>query len=107
MKLLLDSRKLILAMDDVIDFVTHESYEKWKVGMFSYYMDNNYTLEEVDEVPIDIVANKYFFIDGEFVVNPNWRNTPEDISKIQEDNAKLKSELSLLQEVVNEMLLGV
>lgn len=107
MKLLLDSRKLILAIDDNIELVNHEGYAKWKIGKYSYYLDEDYTLEEVENVPIDIIANKYFFIEGEFVLNPNWSNTPEDIAKLQAENTSLKSELSLLQEVVNEMLLGI
>lgn len=107
MKLLLDSRKLILAIDDNIELVNHEGYDKWKIGKYSYYLDEDYTLEEVDEVPVDVIPDKYFFINGEFIINPNWSNTPEDIAKLQAENASLKSELSLLQEVVNEMLLGV
>lgn len=107
MKLLLDNRGLILAFGSDIELVTHEGYDKWKIGMFSYYIDDNYTLEEIDEVPVDVIANKYFFIEGEFVLNPNWSNTPEDIAKLQAENASLKSEISLLQEVVNEMLLGI
>ncbi|WP_029502484.1 hypothetical protein [Lachnoclostridium phytofermentans] len=107
MKLLLDSRKLILAIDENIEFVTHEGLAKWKIGETTYYLDNNFSVEELIDIPFDIIPIKYFYIDGEFVLNPNWSNTPEDISKLQAENASLKSELSLLQEVVNEMLLGI
>lgn len=82
MKLLLDSRRLILAINNDIELVNHEGYEKWKIGTLLYYMNNDYILEEVDDVPIDIIANKYFFINGEFVINPNWSNVPEEIQEM-------------------------
>ncbi|ABX43303.1 hypothetical protein [Lachnoclostridium phytofermentans] len=81
MKLLLDSRKLIIAISTEITFGTFEGEEKWKVGNI-YYIDNWFTVTDVDDVPIDVIPNKYFYIDGEFVLNPNWANAPEDISEI-------------------------
>lgn len=82
MKLLLDSRKLILAIDEVIEFGIFEDMQKWKVGSNAYYIDNGFMLEEVLDIPIDIIPNKYYLIDGEFILNPNWINTPEEIKTI-------------------------
>lgn len=85
MKLLLDSRKLILAIDEVIEFCIFEDMQKWKVGSNAYYIDNGFTSEEVLDIPIDVTPLKYFYIDGEFVLNPNWNNTPEEIKTINEN----------------------
>lgn len=82
MKLLLDSRKLILAISEKIDFVIHEDMEKWRIGEYSYYMDNNYSVEEVLDVPIFVVPDKYFYIDEEFILNPNWSNAPDEIKEL-------------------------
>lgn len=106
MKILVDKRNLVLAIDSDIVFGTFEGEEKWKIGTNAYYIDNGFQVIDAN-VPEKVIPMKYFYINNEFVLNENWSNTPEEISILQKENATLKTDLSLLQEVVNEMLLGV
>ena len=79
-----------------IDSETGEPIEKW--GMYDeegnpilYAIDNNYSVVEFDpaDKPEDYEEYKYFFIDGEFVLNPDWTPAPpspeEQLSQLQED----------------------
>lgn len=106
MKLLLDSRGMVLSINENIVAKIEDGFKIWDTGNV-YMSDNGYSCVEAENISLDIIPQKYFYIDGEFILNPNWINTPDEISKLQAENAALKSELSLLQEVVNEMLLGV
>lgn len=82
MKLLLDSRKLIIAIGEDISFVMHEGVEKWKVSNSLYYIDEGYTIAEIAELPLDVTQGKYFYIDNQFILNPNWNNSVEDIQEL-------------------------
>ncbi|WP_029504002.1 bZIP transcription factor [Lachnoclostridium phytofermentans] len=67
---------------------------------------------EVNEIVEDIVPYKYCYtIEKGFYLNPNWKEPQKSLEDqlvdLRDENQMLKSELSLLQEVVNEMLLGV
>lgn len=67
---------------------------------------------EINEITEDIVPQKYCYtIDKGFYLNPNWKEPQKPLEDqlvdIKDENQMLKIELSLLQEVVNEMLLGV
>jgi hypothetical protein len=35
---------------------------------------DNFTLVEVETLPLDVIPDKYFYIDGEFIANPNYTN---------------------------------
>jgi hypothetical protein len=35
---------------------------------------DNFTLVEVETLPLDVIPDKYFYIDGEFIPNPNYTN---------------------------------
>lgn len=97
MDLLLDSRKKIMAIDNNITFgVFDEPIEKWKAGNI-YFIDCNYTKVSNIEVPIDIIPNKYFYIDGSFVIDPNYNNSSMEVSE-------LKQQLSGLNTQMNERL---
>lgn len=74
MKVLLDEHKKVLFASSVIEFGIWDEpdVKKWKIGANEYALDNNYTVAEVDEVPLDIVSGRYFLIDGSFVTNPNF-----------------------------------
>ncbi len=84
MKILLDDRGLILVISNDIEFGTFDGEEKWKVGNGMYFIDNNFTMVEVDSVPVEVIPDKYYYIDGEFVLNPNYSNPSEMEAKVTE-----------------------
>jgi len=84
MKLLLDNRNLILVISNDIEFGTFEGEEKWKVGNKMYFIDDDFSVAEVESVPVEVIPDKYFYIDGEFVLNPNYSNPSEMEAKVEE-----------------------
>lgn len=69
--------------------------EKW--GMYDadgnvmlYAIDNDFTVVEFDpaDKPEDYAEGKYFFIDGKFVLNPDWQEPPLPI----EEQVKVNTE---------------
>ena len=84
MKLLLDNRKLILHIWEGIEFGTYDGEEKWKVSEYLYMIDNGYTCVEITDVPLEVIPEKYFYIDNEFVINPNYVNPSEQERRITE-----------------------
>lgn len=73
MKLLLDSRKLIRYINTDIAFGIWDDtdIQKWRIGNY-YVIGDDFTLVEVETLPLDVIPDKYFYIDGEFVANPNY-----------------------------------
>lgn len=103
MKMLLDERNKILFITSFAEYGVWDepNVNKWKIGANEYTLDNNYSVAEVDEVPIDVIPGKYFFIDGSFVTNPNFINKDGLERKIDDlgngiadvENAMCESEL--------------
>lgn len=81
--------------------------EKW--GMYDadgnvmlYAIDNDFTVVEFDpaDKPEDYAEGKYFFIDGEFVPNPDWVEPPlpieEQVAIVAGENAQLQADLDFI-----------
>lgn len=95
-----------------IVFGTFEGEQKWKLederGFVAYYViDDGYTLVENVEVPDDYEHGKYFYENGEFVLNEEWKPyvTPEEriaqleaqVAIHEENDAELLYQVCLLQ----------
>lgn len=96
------------------DSKTGEPIEKW--GMYNkdgepilYAIDNNYTVVEFDpaDKPEDYVEGKYFFINGQFVLNPDWvpplppiedqvAELAIDIATVDENTAQVAADLDFI-----------
>lgn len=100
-----------------ISFGTFEGEQKWRLederGFVAYYViDDGYTLVENVEVPSDYEDGKYFFENGEFVLNAEWKRwvSPEEritqleeqLSVMEENDAELLYQVCLLQLGVSE-----
>ena len=82
MKALKDSNNVLLFEAPDIRFGKLDSYEpdvdKWGMydaeGNILLYAIGNFTVVEFDpaDKPEDYESGKYFFVDGEFVLNPDW-----------------------------------
>ena len=70
---------VVTAFAPNIEFGTYnEDFEKWKLSdeegeLMFYVLDNEYTLVEGVEIPEDYVDGKYFFENGELVLNEDWQ----------------------------------
>ena len=96
MFILLDDRNTVIEINKSIKQQEDGSI---LVGKHLVYNDENLSIVEVDNVPIDILPMKYFYIYGEFVLNTNWINPYSD-----EDVDKLKQEVKQLNETVDYIL---
>ena len=85
MKLLIDNRGLIVFIGVNIEFGIFDepNVEKWKIDN-CYAIDSGYTLVEVESIPLEVIPGKYFYIDGEFTLNPNYSNPNELEAKVTE-----------------------
>lgn len=76
--LLIKNNKIVDAAP-IIEFgIFDESFEKWRLAdennSIMYYMiDNQFTLVENVELPSDYEYDKYFYENGEFVLNEEWK----------------------------------
>ena len=83
--------------------------KKWKISDYSYVINPEYsTAYTVDELPADYVPNKYLFINGEFVKNPDWVEPPksneERIAELENDIKNVWDEIAqAIEEGVNEV----
>lgn len=114
MKILLDGRKIVAYGNEItFDRFENESFEKWRIlvdDSMYYMIDNGFTLIEGVTLPPDYVGEKYFYEDGEFVLNEEWKpyiSTEERITQLEEQVAQqTENEAELLYQV-SLMQLGI
>ena len=88
---------VIHAVANKIEFGVHENEEKWRLAdaednILYYMIDNDYELVENVTVPSDYVDGKYFYENGEFVLNADWKpyvSTEERVAQIEEQLANM------------------
>ena len=103
--------KMIYAVAPTIEFgVYDEPFEKWKVsdesiGMLYYVLDDGLELVEDVVLPNDYVSGKYFYENGEFVLNEDWKPYVSPEEKLEEmDTTAVWDEMALaIEEGVNEV----
>lgn len=87
----------IHAIADKIEFGVYENEEKWRLAdaennLMYYMIDYNFSLVEGVEVPSDYADGKYFYENGEFVLNAEWKPyvSPEErLTQIEERLANM------------------
>lgn len=92
--------------------VYDEPFEKWALydeddKLLYYMVDDEFTLLEGIELPVNYEDGRYFYKDGEFVLNEDWKpyySVEEQLDMLQKENddrieceAEILYELSLLQ----------
>lgn len=99
MKILLDEHNKVLFASSIIEFgIWNEpNVRKWKIGVNEYTLDNNYTVVEVNELPLDFTMGKYFFINESFVENPNFVNSNALLTRLEERMSAIESVLEGLR----------
>lgn len=100
MKLLVSDKSIVEAAPNIEFGIYDEDIEKWKLsdeeGNLIYYaIDNGYTLVEGVELPSDYESGKYYYENGEFVLNEEWqpfKSTEERIAELERQLANLNGD---------------
>lgn len=118
---ILVSGNLIVSVAERITFgIYDEDFEKWRLAdendnLMYYILDNGFELVENVTLPEDYEPGKYFYEDGEFIVNDDWQPyiSPEEriaeletmVAIHEENDAELLFQISLLQLGITEDML--
>lgn len=108
MKLLVKDKQIIAVAENISFGVFDELREKWSIcdaeGNTLYYiLDDGFQLVEDVTLPDDYVDGKYFFENGEFVLDENWEPyvSPEErIAELEAQNEMLMNCVLEMSEVV-------
>ena len=112
MKLLVKGTHIITFGDDIELGVFDEPFEKWLIkrnGFIEYYIDNGYTVVDNVTIPEDFEEGKYFYENGEFVLNPDWKpfvSEEERIAILEETIKTQQEEITMLNDTLLEVLMG-
>lgn len=112
MNLLIDGKAIIVYASKIEFGVYDETFEKWALydnegNIICYVIDRNYEVVENVELPTDFTDGKYFYENGEFVLNTEWKPyiPPEErIAILEEENARLTNENLDSMEIEAELL---
>lgn len=117
MKLLLDERKLVIAISNNIEYGIWGNVgtaASWRISKTNYCMDNNYKVVEIadEAIPTYVRPYEYYFINGEFKLADECPNEYKDkivaleatiaeqeefIANLLEAQVELTYEVSLLE----------
>ena len=113
MFLLLDDLKKIVYISKMATRETIDDIDYIRVSANNLVIDSGFEIVEVDSVPINVVAEKYLYVDGEFVINENYvddsmvaeyetrLSTLQELNATQEENiSKLETDLTSLEEMM-------
>lgn len=113
MMILVRGNRVVASAEAITYGAFDEPIEKWALldadgKVIMYYLDNGFTLVENVELPEDFEPDKYFYENGEFVLNEEWEPyVPEEtlvqrIAHLEEQLANLSGEA-----VWDEMALAI
>ena len=121
MQLLIRGKEIVAYAENISFGTFDEDFEKWRLAdgddaLMYYMLDGGFTLIENVELPSDYVDGKYFYENGGFVLNEEWKPyvSPEEriaqleetVAMHEENDAELLFQISLLQLGIDEDLLG-
>ena len=100
MKLLLSGNSIVGIAPNITFGVFDEEIEKWRLAdeedkLLYYMIDWEYALIEDVELPADYEDGKYFFENGQFVLNEEWKpyvSTEERIAELERQLAELNGD---------------
>ena len=113
MQLLISGNIIVAAAPKILYGVFDEAFEKWALfdeedNVLMYYIDYSFSKVEDVELPSDYADGKYFFVDGEFVLNEEWQPPlpPAEvrIAELERQLASMWDEMAVaIEEGVNEV----
>ena len=104
MKLLIKGNE-IYAIAENISYGRYENEDKWRLAdaednILYYMIDDGFTLVEDVTIPSDYEDGKYFFENGEFVLNADWHPyvSPEERIAQLEETVALQEEMLMMSD---------
>lgn len=99
MYLLLNDRNMIIEINSSIKLQDDGTII---VGKYLVVDEVGMSIVKVDEVPIDIIPWKYFYINGEYELNPNWEESKlsQKVTELEKDNESLNETIVDLTDFV-------
>ena len=102
MKLLVMKGHIVGIAENITFGIYDEDIEKWRLAdendnLMHYMIDSDFELVEDVTLPDDYEGGKYFYENGEFVLNEDWKpyvSTEERISILEEENVKLNEAIN-------------
>ena len=91
MYILIDSEGTLRAIGSSMTEDTNEQGVIWVNGA-GYGLVGQRIVEVVD-IPEFVIPDKYKYVDGEFVINENYRNSDEEIQLLREQQALMQTAL--------------
>ena len=113
MNMLVKNRQ-IYAIAEKITFGIYDKEEKWRIAdkednIMYYMVDDAFELVADAVLPEDYADGKYFFENGEFVINPNWKpfvSEEERIAILEKTIEAQQEEITMLNDTLLEVLMG-
>ncbi len=98
----------IYEIAEKIMFGVYDGEEKWRLAdaednIMYYMIDSDFTLVEGVTIPSDYVDGKYFFENGEFILNKEWKpyvSIEDRMAELEAQNEMLMSCLLEMSEMV-------
>ena len=98
----------IYAIAENISYGKYEDEEKWRLAdandnILYYMIDYGFTLVEDVEIPSDYEDGKYFYENGEFILNAEWKpyvSMEDRMAELEAQNEMLMSCLLEMSEIV-------
>lgn len=94
---------------------TEPTVDKWRVedengNLISQWIGEGFeVVETTATLPSDYESGKYFYENGEFVLNPNWKKYVSPEERISQMEATIKAqqeEIAMLNDTLLEVLMG-
>ena len=100
MKLLVQGKNIVVHAYNIEWGLYHEPFELWKATdengeLVCYAVDYDYQLIENVELPSDYEVGKYFYENGGFVLNEDWKpyvSIEEKVAMLEEQLANLSGD---------------
>lgn len=117
MQILVKENHMVYSAPSIDYGVYNEPFKKWRLqdeegNLIQYAIDDGYALIDNVTIPEDYADGKYFFENGEFVLNPDWEEykSPEEriaeleemVAIHEENDAELLYQICLLQLGITE-----
>ena len=117
MKILVKGNRIVAIAEKITFGIFDEELEKWRLAdendnLMYYMVDSNFELVENVTLPEDYEGGKYFYENGEFVLNESWKpyvspeeriaELEEQVAIHEENDAELLYQICLLQLGITE-----
>lgn len=117
MNLLVSGNRIVAIAEKITFGIYDEDIEKWRLAdendnLMYYMVDSNFELVENVTLPEDYEGGKYFYENGEFVLNESWKPfipqekrleiLEEQVAIHEENDAELLYQICLLQLGITE-----